>query len=99
MTTAVFSPDGKRVLTASWDKTARLWDVASGRLKQQLIGHSSSVEDAAFSPDGRLIVTAAEEVDKTARVWDAERGELLRVLEGHDFGVLTADRSIVAESE
>ncbi|MGD0480411.1 MAG: hypothetical protein ABSA42_09590 [Terracidiphilus sp.] len=73
---AAFSPDGKRVVTASWDKTARIWDVESGRLLATLSGHTNLVVDAEFSPDGRRIVTAS--ADGTAKVYIANFGELLK---------------------
>jgi WD40 repeat protein len=79
-----FSPDGKRIVTASWDGTARVWDSESGNLLVTLAGHGSAVTDAAFSPDGTRIVTAG--LDKTARLWDAGTGHILFVLTGHtDF--------------
>jgi hypothetical protein len=75
---AVFSPDGQRVVTASDDKTARLWDAASGKSLAVLSGHEGRVYSAAFSPDGRRVVTASD--DKTARLWDAASGKSLAVL-------------------
>ena len=50
---AQFSPDGKTVVTASWDKTARLWDAASGRELQVLRGHEGSVTARNFLPTAR----------------------------------------------
>ena len=71
MTSAAFSPDGKRIVTASEDKTARLWDAETGKqIGEPLKGHTDSVLSAAFSPDGKRIVTASD--DKTARLWDAD---------------------------
>ena len=48
---AAFSPDGARILTASADKTAKLWDAASGKLIASF-AHQDGVYDAVFSPDG-----------------------------------------------
>ena len=61
-----FSPDGKQVLTGSYDKTAKLWDL-SGREIQTFSGHASSVWSVAFSPDGKQVLTGSE--DKTAKLW------------------------------
>ncbi len=70
-----FSPDGKTILTASHDKTARLWDVATGAAVGQPIVHPNFVSFAAFSPDGKTILTGCE--DNTARLWDAATGRPL----------------------
>jgi WD40 repeat protein len=81
---AVFSPDGQRVLTASEDETARIWDL-SGHQLAILRGHEGQVIRAIFSPpDGRLILTGS--IDKTARLWSAD-GELLATLKGHTADV------------
>ena len=71
MFSVAFSPDGKRVLTGSIDKTARVWDAETGQEKAVLMGHTP-VTSVAFSPDGKRILTGSD--DKTARVWDAETG-------------------------
>jgi roadblock/LC7 domain-containing protein len=70
---AQFSPDGQRVVTASEDKTARLWDGASGKPVGELIKHEGMVFSAQFSPDGQRVVTAS--ADKTARLWDGASGK------------------------
>jgi dipeptidyl aminopeptidase/acylaminoacyl peptidase len=67
---AVFSPDGRRILTASWDGTARLWDAETGAPGPVLRGHEGRVRTAVFSPDGRRILTASG--DRTARLWPGE---------------------------
>ena len=68
-----FSPDGKMIVTCSWDHTARVWDAATGQPLSPWLVHQKSVHCAAFSPDSRLVATASE--DGTARVWDAATGD------------------------
>jgi WD domain, G-beta repeat len=88
MWTAAFSPDGSRIVTASADKTARIWDAVSGKEIAVLRGHEGGVFSAAFSPGGSRIVTASN--DKTARVWDAASAKEIAVLRGHDESVNSA---------
>ena len=64
---AAFSPDGRWIVTASDDKTARVWNAANGQVLATLQGHTDVVWHAAFSPDGQRIVTASS--DNTARVY------------------------------
>ena len=54
---AVFSPDGSRVVTASADNTARLWDAKTGAGLAMLSGHDGAVYNAVFSPDHSRVVT------------------------------------------
>ena len=88
---ADFSPDGKYIVTASFDGTARIWDATTGRETMQLVGHTDRLSSAAFSPDARRIVTAAH--DRTARIWDARTGIQLVQLNGHTDGVRSAEFS------
>jgi WD40 repeat protein len=76
-----FSPDGARVVTASDDDTARVWEVATGRALATLSGHSGNVMAAAFSPDGARVVTASG--DDTVRVWEVATGKALATLSEH----------------
>jgi WD40 repeat protein len=72
VSSAAFSPDGKRLITGSTDRTARQWDVASGTPGIELRGHDAAVTAVAFSPDGARLATGSK--DQTARVWDAASG-------------------------
>jgi WD40 repeat protein len=85
--TAAFSADGRRIVTASSDMTARIWDAETGRTIAILQGHKGPVWSAAFSADGRRVVTSSN--DNTARVWDAETGRMVAVLQ-HDEWVRSA---------
>jgi dipeptidyl aminopeptidase/acylaminoacyl peptidase len=69
VSSARFSPDGKWVVTASKDNTARVWDSQTGQAVGQPMKHDKEVNSASFSPDGKRVVTASD--DNTARVWDA----------------------------
>jgi WD40 repeat protein len=88
---AAYSADGRRIVTASDDKTARVWDAVTGAQLVLLSGHAARVQDAQFLPDGRRIVTASW--DKTARIWDAATGVQILVLKGHGDAVETAEFS------
>jgi energy-coupling factor transporter ATP-binding protein EcfA2 len=88
VTAVRFSPDGVLLASAGWDKTARLWDVATGSLLRTLTGHSAYLGGVAFSPDGMTLATTS--ADKTARLWDVATGSLLRTLTGHSDSVSAA---------
>ena len=80
-----YSPDGRLLLTASWDHTARLFDSTTGRLTAILRGHTDQLELATFSPDGALALTGS--ADGTARLWRVANGEVQFVLAGHTNSV------------
>jgi len=75
------NPDGTRLLTVSKDRPARIWDLATGEEVATLATGDGFVCDAAFSSDGKMIVTA-DSKKRTARIWDSETGELIRTLGG-----------------
>ncbi len=82
VTSAAYSPDGKTIVTASEDKTARLWDAASQKEIAVLKSHEGAVDSAAFSPDGKTIVTASS--DGTARLWETASQKEIAVFKGHE---------------
>ena len=82
--TVVFSTDGGRPATASWDQT-QVWDVASEKELRQLRGREDDGRSIAFSPDGDRVVTAWGPL---ARVWDLASGEKLQEFHGHENPVV-----------
>jgi WD40 repeat protein/predicted Ser/Thr protein kinase len=76
-----FSPDSRRIASASADKTVRVWDAATGQELAMLIGHTAPVRDVAFGPDGKRLASAS--ADRTVRVWDAATGKEVFSLVGH----------------
>jgi WD40 repeat protein len=97
-----FSPDGRRIVSGSYDRTIRIWDAESGQELSKLEGHSGVVLSVSFSPDGRRIVSGG---DRTIRIWDAESGqELLKLKPKHNEDVLSPSfspdgRRIVSDSD
>jgi WD40 repeat protein len=88
VTAVAFSPDGRSVLTGSRDRSARLWDAATGKELRRFTGHSSDLSSVAFSADGRFILTASD--DGTARLWNAQSGAEVRRFTGHTSQVSDA---------
>ena len=80
VTGVAFSPDGRRVATASWDNTARLWDATTGKQLAVLNGHTKAVTQVVFTRDGRRLATAGW--DNTARLWDTATGRQLALWPG-----------------
>lgn len=77
-----FSPDGRRVATACWDHSARLWDADDGQLMPfGPLRHAGPVRRVVFSEDGRRMASAS--LDGTARVWDVKTGQPITPMVKH----------------
>ena len=78
---AEITPDGRRAVSYSADKTLRVWDMESGQCLATLGGHTNDISSLSVTPDGRRAVSGSR--DRTIRVWDLESGQCLQKLEGH----------------
>ena len=74
-------------MTASWDKTAKVWDAQTGQ-EFMTLTHDGGVKSASYRPDRQRIVTTS--FDRTVKVWDANTGQELTTLKGHESWVLSA---------
>jgi WD40 repeat protein len=72
---ARFSPDGTKIVTASWDATARIWDAVSGKELHVLKGHTNALLTALFSPDGKRVLTVCSQQWRTAFNRNPETGK------------------------
>ena len=74
------SPDSTLLVTASRDKTSRVWNLHTGELRYILTGHKDKVTGVAFTPDGEMLATSS--ADETIKIWDSKTGALVRTIRG-----------------
>jgi hypothetical protein len=75
-----FSPDGRHLASASFDKTVKIWDLTTGQESRTLDGHIRQVRGVAFLDDGRRLASVSS--DKTLKIWNATTGEVVLTLRG-----------------
>ena len=86
-----FSPDGQTLASSGWDRTVRLWDVASGQPIAVLEGHTDGVISVSFSPDGQTLASSGW--DRTVRLWEVASGQPITGLRGHTDWVFSVSFS------
>ncbi|MHC5934623.1 protein kinase domain-containing protein [Nostoc sp.] len=79
------SPDGKTLVSGSYDYTIKLWNLATGEEIRTFTGHSNFVHSVAISPDGKTLASGS--VDTTIKLWNLATGEEIRTLTGHSCWV------------
>lgn len=94
---ATFSPDGKLIATAGYDRRIVLWESRTGKPLRSFEGHNGAIYDLAFSPDGKVLVSGC--ADETVKVWNVSTGQRLGTLsqpEGEVFAVdVTSDGKFI----
>jgi len=82
-----FSPDGQMIVSASDDRTLRLWDLRGNSIGRPFRGHESKVFSVGFSPDSKYIVSGSE--DRTLRLWDLQGHPIGQPFRGHEGAVFS----------
>lgn len=100
ITQVVLSPDGRLVLSASHDRTLKLWEVVTGRLIRTFEGHTGCVDAICFSPGGNYIFSGGE--DETIILWETSTGNVLKKFKGNNNKVtslsVSSDGSLLVSS-
>ncbi|MBF0320990.1 MAG: hypothetical protein HQL01_14420, partial [Nitrospirae bacterium] len=82
-----YTPDGKRLISGSWDMTLKQWDIETGKEIRSFIGHKNWVTTCIITPDGKRLISGS--LDNTLKQWDIETGKEIRSFIGHKNRVTT----------
>jgi WD40 repeat protein/serine/threonine protein kinase len=82
VTSVSISPDGRWGLSGSWDRTLRLWELATGKCVRTFEGHTARVWSVSISPDGRWALSGSD--DQTLRLWEPSTGTCMRIFRGNE---------------
>jgi len=80
-----FSPDGQRLVSGSFDKLAKVWNVSSGEEVAAVGGFNGMVSGLAFSPDGRILAAASD--DQAVRLWNSSNWQEIATFRGNMSGI------------
>lgn len=80
ITALAVTPDGRQIVSGSYDNTIKVWDLESGQLLRTLSGHKAGISDLLMTPDGKQVVSGS--FDSTFKVWNLETGKMIRSFEG-----------------
>ncbi len=86
-----FSPDGRQLVSSSFDKTIKVWDTNSGKCLKTLLGHRSRIWTVAFHPNGQKIASGGD--DNHTKIWDLKRGRCINTIVGHTNAILSVKLS------
>ena len=81
VTSVSYSPDGKSIVSGSWDHSIKIWDAVTYQLTATLNGHTGAVTSVSYSPDGKFIASGSR--DHSINVWDARTHQAVATLIGH----------------
>ena len=88
VTSVAFSQKNyKQIISGSSDKTIKLWDIETGKVIKTFKGHKDEINSVAFSPDGKEIISGAENQDRTIKLWDIETEKEIKTFKGHSYEV------------